>query len=172
MSKNNPAEPAAGYPLSILYRFRGEERTVHIRDRISFISFGAAVENAAASLYIEGRYIPYLKPYVLASTVIENYTDYDGSYDPDDLMELVETTDFYRILTKSISKTQYVQLEDAIEEAIAYRNTHSETEAFFRDLRALLSDWEQHPERAAGLLHSVSGTGAAETTPENAPSAS
>ena len=96
--------------------------------------------------------MPYLKPYVLASTVIANYTDYNGSYDPDEVMELIETTDFYRILTKSINKAQYIQFEDAVEECIAYRNAHSETEAFFHDLRTMLSDWAQSPEKLQNFL--------------------
>ena len=76
-----------------------------------------------------------LSPYVLASTVIANYTDYNGSYDPDEVMELIETTDFIDPY-KSINKAQYIQFRGRSRRVYCLSKCAFEKQRpFFHDLR-------------------------------------
>lgn len=124
----------AMYDSTLTYASGGEKKTVRVRKRLGFADFGAAAEVAVNALYMNGMYKPYLKQYALAATVVQFYTDYDGTLEPDVFMQLVQQEDFYPRIRDKIDETQYFQLEDTVEEMTAYRNSSAPIGAFFREL--------------------------------------
>ncbi len=122
------------YDSTLTYASGEEKKTVRVRKRLGFADFGAAAEVAVNALYTNGMYKPYLKQYALAATVVQFYTDYDGTLEPDAFMQLVQQEDFYPRIRASIDDAQYFQLEDTVEEMTAYRNSSAPMGAFFREL--------------------------------------
>lgn len=119
---------------TLTYASGGQKKTVRVRKRLGFADFGAAAEVAVNALYAGGMYKPYLKQYALAATVVQFYTDYDGTLEPDAFMQLVEQDDFYPQIRAQIDDAQYFQLEDTVEEMVAFRNSSAPIGAFFREL--------------------------------------
>lgn len=122
------------YDSTLTYASGGKKGTVRVRKRLDFAEFGAAAEVAVNALYTGGMYKPYLKQYALAATVVQFYTDYDGSLEPDKFMQLVEQEDFYPQLRKLIDESQYFQLEDTVEEMVDYRNSAAPLAEFVREI--------------------------------------
>ena len=124
----------AQYDSTLTYASGGQKKTVKIRKHLGFADFGAAAEVAVNALYAGGMYKPYLKQYALAATVVQFYTDYDGELEPEAFMQLVEQEDFYPRIRKQIDDAQYFQLEDTVEEMVAFRNSSAPIGAFFREM--------------------------------------
>lgn len=124
----------AQYDSTLTYASGEEKKTVRVRKRLDFADFGAAAEVAVNALYVDGMYKPYLKQYALAATVMQFYTDYDGSLEPDAFMQLVEQEDFYPQIRKQIDEKQLFQLEDMVEEMTAYRNSSAPLVEFLQGL--------------------------------------
>lgn len=66
--------------------------------------------------------------------MVQFYTDYDGSFEPDEFMRLVEQEDFYPQLRGLIDEIQYFRLEDTVEEMVDYRNSAAPLAELVREI--------------------------------------
>lgn len=151
------------YPVEIRYTEGGEEKIVHIRRRAPLGDLRLAVTRAVELLFSGGSCEFLLKHLAISSAVVEVFTDYGGSFEADEFLNLVDCTDFYSRIEKEIDSAQYFQLEDAIEEEITSRLSLRESDLFFSDLRELLKKWDRKLSRAikpsmlSALLSKLSG---------------
>lgn len=151
------------YPVEIHYTEDGVEKVLHIRPRAPLGDLRVAVKRAVELLFSGGSCEFLLKHLAISSAVVEVFTDYSGSFEADEFLNLVDCTDFYSKIEKEIDSAQYFQLEDAIEEEITSRLSLRESDLFFSDLRELLRKWDKKlsrtikPDELSTLLSRLSG---------------
>ena len=121
-----------------------------VRQKIPYTDLRTAIKTAVDAVFLanEGAYEPTLKPYVVNYAIIKYYTDYSGSYDVDEFMELTEYGDLLTNVLNVVNTNQINQLRKIIDEEIEYRNSRSEIDLFFKDARVVLKKWDSKLSKA------------------------
>ena len=131
------------YPISVSYNIGNQKGTLHLRPKLPFVEYGAAVESVVRSLYIDGAYKPYLKQYLICSVIIENYTDYSGGSSPDEILNLCEGSGFFTEIVSRIDPKQLENLLQDIDELAAYNNACAGWSNIIREIKKISAELQK-----------------------------
>ena len=122
---------------------------IGIRPFISLSNTISCVNTIVDLVFKEDEYVPAIYDYVYWQNILSYFTDYNTKVSPDELLEVLYTTNLKGVVLATISDEQREAIDSAVREAIENRVNKSELDLLLRDVRYMIKRYEKVIDKVA-----------------------